>query len=118
RSGQSRIASFDGRQSLATWLRVIVSRRAINRKALKWNSFENLDRPTNLTDNASLAKIDAALRRGRYEAVAEDCFREACACLTARERLIVLLRYDEGLRLVEIAKCLALHRSMVIRNLQ
>src|SRR6185503_3488560 len=41
RSGQSRIASFDGRQSLATWLRVIVSRRAINRKALKWNSFEN-----------------------------------------------------------------------------
>jgi RNA polymerase sigma-70 factor len=116
-SGKSSIASFDGKHSLMTWLRTVIVRRAINRKALKWNSFDSLDRPQDMPDNASISRIDAALRRGRYEAAVEDCFRQACSSLTDRERMILLLRYEQGLGLIEIAKTLALHRSRVIRGL-
>ncbi|HSB12227.1 MAG TPA: sigma-70 family RNA polymerase sigma factor [Blastocatellia bacterium] len=117
-SGQTRIGSFDGRQSLATWLRVVISRRAINRKALKWNRVESLDPRTRLVDDASAAQIEAAIRRGRYETVFDECFKEACGNLSERERLMVLLRYEQGLRVVEIAKSLALHPSRVTRGLQ
>lgn len=117
-SGQSRIASFDGQQSLATWLRVVISRIAINHKASRWNKVERLDPLEDVPDNRSAARIEANIRRGRYEAIVEDCFREACKSLTDRERLIVLLHYGEGLRLVEIARCFDLHPSRVTRGLQ
>lgn len=35
RSGRRRIESFDGQQSLSVWLRVIVTRRAINARQVK-----------------------------------------------------------------------------------
>jgi len=38
RSGERRIASYDGRSSLATWLRVIISNRIINEGQRKCNT--------------------------------------------------------------------------------
>jgi hypothetical protein len=69
RSGHSRIASFDGQQSMATWLRVIINRRAINQGLLKWNSFEHIDRLKEIVDQASISRIEATVRRGEYEAI-------------------------------------------------
>src|SRR5215813_10829623 len=43
RSGRSRIASYDGRSSLATWLRVIICHRSINEQARKFNNMDQLD---------------------------------------------------------------------------
>lgn len=117
-SGRSRIASFDGRQSLATWLRVVISRRAINHGLLKWNGFERGDRPPDVADKASIGRIEAAIRSNRYEAILHECLKLASESLTDRERLMLLMRYDEGLRLVEIAKVLAVHPSGITRQFQ
>ena len=118
RKGHSRIASFDGQQSLATWLRFIVSRRVINQGLLKWNSFERIDRVADVADEAATNRIEAAIRASRFEDILKDCFRLASESLTNRERLIVLLRYEEGLRVVEVAKVLNIHPSGVTRQLQ
>ena len=117
-SGQSRIASFDGRQSLPTWLRVIITRRAMNLSSLKWKSFERLDCSEHLADRASTNSMDATLRRNRYEEMADSCLQEAMGCLTERERVIIHFRYDESLRIVEIARGLSLHPTSVARNLE
>lgn len=117
-SGRSRIASFDGQQSLATWLRVVISRRAINYRLLKWNSFERSDHPAEVADKASLGRIETALRNNRYAAILNESFRLASESLTDRERLILLMRYEEGLRLVEIAKVLGVRASGITRQFQ
>jgi RNA polymerase sigma factor (sigma-70 family) len=117
-SGRSRIASFDGQQSLATWLRVIISRRAINNGLLKWNSFQRGDRASEIADRASIVRIEAAIRSHRYEGMLNQCLKLASESLTDRERLMLLMRYDDGLRLVEIAKALAVHPSGITRQFQ
>jgi RNA polymerase sigma factor (sigma-70 family) len=118
RSGCSRIASFDGQQSLATWLRVLMSNRATNLRKLKWNTCEPLERLSEVADAAALTKMEAALSANTYEAILKDCFQVASKSLTDRERLILLWRYDDGLRLVEIASALEVHPSGITRQLQ
>jgi RNA polymerase sigma factor (sigma-70 family) len=117
-SGRSRIASFDGQQSVATWLRVIISRRAINKGMLKRNSFQRSDRASEIADRASIARIEAAIRGNRYEGMLNQCLKLASESLTDRERLILLMRYDDGLRMVEIAKALGVHPSGITRQFQ
>lgn len=115
-TGRSRIASFDGRQTLATWLRILISRRAINYGFLKWNGFERGDRPPDVGDKSSIERIEKAFRRSRYEPILNECFKHASASLTDRERLMLLLRYDEGLRVVEIARLFGVHPSGITRQ--
>lgn len=117
-SGGSRIASFDGRQSLATWLRVLISRRAINHGLLKWNGFEHGDRSPDLEDKSSIDRIESAIRRNRYGTILHDAFELASRSLTDCDRLMLLLRYDDGLRVVEIAKAFGVHPSGITRQFQ
>ena len=118
RSGRSRTASFDGQQSLATWLRVLMSHRATNLRMLKWSTCECIERLSDVADVAAITRIEAALRASKYEAILEDCFKLASESLTDRERLILLLRYDERLRVFEIARALDVHPSGITRQLQ
>lgn len=118
RSENSRIASFDGQQSLATWLLAIISHRAANETLRKWNTFERIDRLYDLTDRASLRRVEADLRANRYRATIGDCFKLASESLTTHERLVLLLRFDDGLRNTEIARQLDVHPSGVTRQLQ
>jgi RNA polymerase sigma-70 factor len=116
-SGHSRIASYEGRSSLATWLRVVVSHRATNERERLCNNMDSADNLPEIADRESLIKIDASLRNYRYEHIIADSFHYSCKCLTERERLILLLRYDERLRLGEIAGLLGMHQSTVTRQL-
>lgn len=106
RSGRSRIASFDGQQSLATWLRVLMSNRATNLRMLKWNNCEPIERLSDVADIAATTRMEAAISASRCEAILEDCLRLSSKSLTDRERLILLWRYDDGLRVAEIARAL------------
>lgn len=117
-TGRSRIASFDGQQSLATWLRVIISRRAINHALLKWNSFEHLDKLNEPIDQASMSRIEAALRRSKYGAMLNNSLKLASDKLSEHEKLVLLLRYEQGLRVCELARVLGIHPSSVSRQLQ
>src|SRR5262249_55178617 len=62
--------------------------------------------------------IDAYLRAGRYEHMIRDAFKSACAALSDRERLLLLLRYDKEIQLSRIARLLQVHPSTITRQLE
>jgi RNA polymerase sigma-70 factor len=117
-SGHSRIASYHGRSSLATWLRAIVCHRAINERERKDNSLERIESMPEMAETGSERNIEAMLRAARYENVINDSLRSSCNRLTDRERLLLLLRYDEELQVSQIARLLGVCPSTVTRQLE
>ena len=117
RSGQSRIASYDGRSSLATWLHVIVTHRVANERVRKWNTVERPGAMPEVPDSPSLGDFEADWRARRYGEVVEQSLRKACEGLSARESRMLLWRYQGGLLLEEIARLLSIHPSTVCRQL-
>jgi RNA polymerase sigma factor (sigma-70 family) len=118
RSGNSRIASYHGRSSLTTWLRVIVCHRAINERERKDNSLERIESMPAVAATSGVRNIEAVLRSLRYEDMLEDSLRKSCNRLTDRERLLLLLRYDEELQVSQIARLLGVYPSTVTRQLE
>jgi RNA polymerase sigma-70 factor len=118
RSGHSRIARYDGQISLSSWLRIVITRRAINEQESKWNSVERLDDLPDVPDAFSVQRIENALRANRYEEVVLDSFRAAGESLSRRERFILTLRYEDGRSLLEIAKMTGVHPSTITRQIQ
>jgi len=117
RSGASRIASYDGRSSLSTWLRVIVCNRSINAQRCSANA-KSTDIQPEVPDEPALESIEMTLLARRYRAALEDSLGCACRKLTPRERLVLLWRYEDGLQLGQIAKLLGIHQSNVTRQLE
>jgi RNA polymerase sigma-70 factor len=118
RSGDSRIASYDGRSTLTTWLRVIVSNRAINERQRMWNRMQRVEPSADIADTDALRTVESGLQTKRYEGVFRDSLWSVCLELTAQERLILLWRYEEGLQLGQIARLLGVHQSTVTRQLE
>lgn len=118
RSGASRIASYSGRSSLSTWLRVVVCNRAVN--ALRSNNHvaQTRELQREIPDQPSLATVESTLRARRYGPALEDAFAVACRTLTPRQRLILLWRYEQGLQLGQIGRLLGIHQSNVTRQLE
>jgi len=117
RSGRSRIASYDGRSSLATWLRVIICHRAINEQERKFNNMDQLDDQCEKADEEAVRSIERALRSSRYRSLIRDSLEHACGELTDRERLLLLLRYEKGLHLGQIGCLFGLHQATITRQL-
>ncbi|HXB21633.1 MAG TPA: sigma-70 family RNA polymerase sigma factor [Candidatus Solibacter sp.] len=117
RSGASRIASYDGRSSLSTWLRVIVCNRAINAQRCSANA-KSTEMQPDVPDEPALEKIEMTVRARRYGEALEDALASACRALTPRERLVLLWRYEDGLQLGQMAKLLGIHQSNVTRQLE
>lgn len=117
RSGASRIASYDGRSSLSTWLRVIVCNRAINVRRSNPDTPRRRETEIERHDEHALENIELTLRSRRYRLALEDSLRAACNALSGRERLILLWRYEHGLPLGHIARLLGIHQSNVTRQL-
>lgn len=118
RSGHSRIASYHGRSSLATWLRAIVCHRAINERERKDNSLERIESMPEMAEQGGASNIDAILRASRYQDLINDSLRNSCHRLTDRERLLLLLRYDDELQVSQIARLLGVCPSTVTRQLE
>lgn len=117
RCGRSRIASYDGRSSLGTWLRVVVCNRVINARRPK-ASVNTVELEPGLPDKSALENIELAVRARRYGTALEDSLAAACLTLSPRERLILLWRYQDGLQLGEIAQLLGIHQCNVTRQLE
>ena len=117
-TGRSRIASYDGRSSLATWLSAIINNRAMKERERKCNNLERLNDLPEIADRAAIGKIDAEIRANKYGALIKESFIKASKSLSERERLMVVMRYEEGLQGTEIASILGLHPSTVTRQLQ
>jgi|RhiMetdeSRZDD1v2_1073273.scaffolds.fasta_scaffold28581_7 RNA polymerase sigma-70 factor, ECF subfamily len=117
RSGLSRIASYDGRCSLATWLRVIICHRSINEQERKFNNMAQLNDLFEKADEKAESSIETALRFSRYQSLIRDSLEHACSELTDRERLLLLLRYEKGLHLGQIGRHFGLHQTTITRQL-
>jgi RNA polymerase sigma-70 factor (ECF subfamily) len=117
RSGRSRIASYDGRSSLATWLRVIICHRAINEQERKSNNMAQLNDLFEKADEKAVRSIETAFRFSRYQSLIRDSLERACSELTDRERLLLLLRYEKGLHLGQIGRQFGLHQTTITRQL-
>lgn len=66
-SGNSRIASYDGRSSLCTWLRVVLSNRVINAKhSHSRASSQTREVEADIPDRPALLNIDRVMCAGRY----------------------------------------------------
>lgn len=118
RSGRSRIASFDGRSSLATWLRVIVSRRAANQRKRSRHQPLGVEHLPETADDGALLRLDAELREHRYGDALHEALRRACAALSERERLVLRLRFCETRKVQEIATRLHVHPSNITRQIE
>jgi RNA polymerase sigma-70 factor len=115
RSGRQRIASYDGRSSLATWLRVIVINRAINDRTER--RVVDDDIREDIPDSRAIVNIESAVRAACYAKALNDSLNVAFQTLTARERLMLLWRYENNLQLGEIARLFGIHQSNVTRQL-
>ena len=118
RSGLSRIGSYDGRSSLATWLHVIVTHRVANERVRKWNTVERPGEMPEVADSSLVRELEAGMHAHRYAGVFDSALRAACEQLSARECQMLVWRYQRGLLLEQIADRLAVHTSTVCRQLE
>jgi RNA polymerase sigma-70 factor, ECF subfamily len=118
RSNRPRIASYEGRSSLAAWLRVVVVHRAINEYERKWNSVESLEDIPDIEDQKSLEAICASVRGNTYRPMILASFKGATKSLTRHEQYLLLMRYEQELQAKEIARMLNIHPSRITRQLQ
>jgi len=117
RTCRSRIASYDGRCSLRTWLRVIIKNRAIDERELRSNNNERLDCLSETADCSSLHKIELATRASKYEALIAHTLKEAVEALNEEDRRLLALKYVEALNSADVAESLGVHPSTVTRQL-
>jgi RNA polymerase sigma-70 factor len=118
RSGRSRIASYDGRSPLAGWIRVVIVHQASKERNHRSNSFESIECVPEMADQSAAQRIEAEVRGHRYHSMVCDSMDKASRSLSDRERLILLLRYDEELQAAEIARILRVSRPTITRSLQ
>jgi RNA polymerase sigma-70 factor len=119
RTGRSRIGSYDGLSSLATWLRVVINHQATNERERKFNAI--VERPgtiPSLPDTSALREVEVSLRAGRYARAICDALRHVCARLQPHERILLLWRYDQALQLGHIGRLLGVHQSTVTRQIE
>jgi RNA polymerase sigma factor (sigma-70 family) len=118
KSGQSRIASYDGRSSLPTWLRVVVSNRVINERQRRNYLPGGIGVIPEPKDPSALYHVESRVRLKRYQDIVLGAFRRAMGKLTDEEALIVSLRYDQERRLGEIARMFSVHQCTITRQIE
>jgi RNA polymerase sigma factor (sigma-70 family) len=116
-SGSSRIASYDGRSSLTSWLQAIVKYRALNEQKRKDNTLLSLDSVPAKKDVTFFEKLNSSVRAGQYESIVKDSFNAAVSSLTHREKFILLLRYEKGIQSTEIARSFCVSPSAISRQI-
>jgi len=118
RSGESRIAGYDGQCSLATWLRAIVTNKAVNEQKSKWSQAESIDNLGTIIDTRQFKRLEADARANEYGGALTDALDAATRALSPQESLLLLLRYEQQLQANEIARREGVHPSTITRRLQ
>lgn len=119
-----KIAEYSGRGALASWLRVVTLRTAIDlrrrqdgelphRQTRGEGDSEGEGEPL----EAEGVGGDPELRylKDRYEADFKDAFRAGIQALTSEQRNVLKLNFVDGLNIEQIGTLLHIHRSTVAR---
>jgi RNA polymerase sigma-70 factor (ECF subfamily) len=114
---QARIADYEGRGTLASWVCVAAVRTAIEVARLKSPRQVPLD-STRLSASVAAGRPDLELIRHAHGADFKAALEEAFARLSSEERNLLRLSVLEGVGIDKLAGIFAAHRSTVARRLQ
>jgi RNA polymerase sigma-70 factor len=112
----NRLAGYNGRGSLAGWLRTAVAHAAIDRfrRARRLVSLEDVSQRDALTDRVPPDENKAFLD-SRWEPVVSNAVNESMSRLAARDRLVLGLYYLRGVSLLAIGRQFRIHEATVSR---
>ncbi len=115
-SSPPKLEEYDGRGPLLAWLRTVALRQALSElRALHRLPAEGEALAQELVDLAMDPELQAIALDQRD--AFKTAFAEALLYLSARERLLLKLRYVKGLELEDVARFAGVHRSTVVRAL-
>lgn len=112
--GVARIGSWEGTAPLASWLRAVAVRTALNLKREEGPPATDDDEALELLSTSG-PEPELALLRAQHHAAFKAAFREALAALTPRERSVLRLQAVEGLTLERIGELYRVNKSTVSR---
>lgn len=107
-----KIASYSGRGSLATWLRVAAVRAALNLRRGDDPSGPGDDAIESLSEGGD-AELD--FMKSRYRAEFSEAIKDAFAALTSKQRNILRLHFVRGLTGEKIGEIFGVHQTTVAR---
>jgi len=116
-TGRSRIASYGGFSPLSAWLTVIIKHCAVSEHRLRSHYPESIDQIHDVADHASILRIEAALRDGRYGELIRDSLQAAVSLLSDRERIILHLRYERQLQVSQVAQMFGIKPPSMTKQL-
>lgn len=109
---QARLRDFQGKGSLAGWLKTVTVRQAITlkREAPKVQTEANLEELGGVTSD-----LDASLLKAQYRDAFSTAFRMALRSLNERDRALLKLHYVEGQSVDRIGALYGVHRATAAR---
>jgi RNA polymerase sigma-70 factor (ECF subfamily) len=118
---QSLLRYYQGRSSLATWLRAVLAQRFVDRVRAQRRLEPLPAEEAESADRTAFAKATARQEpnpdRGRYRALAQEAVARAIARLGERDRLRLRLYYGQDLTLAETGRALGEHEATASRQL-
>jgi RNA polymerase sigma-70 factor, ECF subfamily len=111
--GAPRIATYSGRAALASWVRTIATRAAVDRLRKKDASGSDDEVLDALPDDADTPEL--AHFRATYHVELKAAFEAALATLDVRERNVLRHHFVDGLTLDEIGALYGVHKTTVFR---
>jgi RNA polymerase sigma-70 factor, ECF subfamily len=117
--GPSKIAEYDGRGALVSWVRVIARRAAIDLQRQRRAASEGAaaKAEARAAGDATAAEPEGSYLKRRYLLAFNDAIRSAVSGLSADQREILRLHLVEGHTLDRLAVTLGVHRATVARRL-
>lgn len=110
-----RIATFTGAGPLEAWLRVSLTRAAIDQQRVKHRDVLLEDGDTELHQLAD-GDLELAFIERQYREAFRQAFLGALAGLEAEERNLLRLHYRDGLTVDQLAVVLGVHRATAARR--
>jgi len=113
-----RIAIYDGRAALATWLGVVVTRMALYLARTNRNAPEIATEWFDVVASLPTGQPELEAVRERYAALFNGAWRRAANTLTSRQRTLLAMCFVERCSIETIAATYAVHRVTVWRWLE
>jgi RNA polymerase sigma-70 factor, ECF subfamily len=101
--GSMRIESYSGLSSLLTWVRVIITNKAVDELRHKCRYTDRFEDVLEIVDEAGTPGAHRTVRMALYERLIQAALQEAPQILNEQEKLILKLRYKNELKMGEIA---------------
>ncbi len=113
-----RIVEYDGKGALASWVRVVAVRTAIDLTRQRGGVIEATESRAEAPNPASSRRDPemAYIKRG-YRQAFDEAFRTAVSRLDADQRQLLHGHFVEGLTLDELAAKLGVHRATIARRI-